>query len=298
MQNGIRNLCTLEGLSLPELLYRTARESWQDNVFGQGGLMAFYQFLAIIPSLLAFLALSARIPNLGDHMNHTLRELGSQVLPDQVSQLFQKTMEGLDERNLSVAQLVSLCAGALWAALNGTWAMVYGLNSAYEVQENRPWGELGLTIAGLTLSLALTGSLAIFMTFGGALLQARLHWGAIGLRVSEWLILIPSLAVSFTVLYRFAPNVRDHKWRWSTPGALCAVVLWIASISAARIYFNHINSYASSYGSLNGVVVFLLWLYVTNGAILIGGEMNSEIEKAVVARRAHSGDRPTGERPE
>jgi membrane protein len=246
--------------------------------------MAFYHFLAIFPSLLAFLAISARVPHIGDHMNTALQNLSSQVLPDQVSQLFQKMMDELNERNLNVMQLMSLCAGALWAALNGTWAMIYGLNTAYEVEEHRAWWELGITIAGLTLSLAVTGSIAVFLIFFGANLQDYLHWGALALRVLEWLVLIASLSVSFAVLYRFAPNPRDHEWRWSAPGAVCALILWIGSTFAARVYFDRVNSYASSYGHLNGVVMLLLWLYVTNGAILIGGEMNSEIEKAVAER--------------
>jgi membrane protein len=280
----MRNFWTLGGLSLPDLVRRTVRESWQDSVFGQGSLMAFYQFLAIVPSLLAFLAISARVPHLGARMHNTLQDLSDQVLPDQVAQLLQKTADGLNERTLSIVQLISLCAGALWAALNATWAMVDGLNKAYEVQEQRSFWKLGLTTLGLTLSLAVTGCIALLLLFGGAILQAQLHWGSIGLRVLEWLVLIPTLALSFAVLYRFGPNVGEHRWRGSMPGAICALILWIGVISAARLYFDYINSYASSYGGLNGVVMFLLWLYVTNGAILIGGEMNSEIEKVVAKR--------------
>lgn len=255
--------------------------------------MAFYHFLAIFPSLLVFLAISARIPHLGDPMKKALQELSSQVLPDQVSQLFQKTMGEINQRSLSGMQLLYVCAGALWAALNGTWAMIYGLNRAYEVEEHRSWWKMGITIAALTLSLAVTGSIAVFLIFCGANLQAYLHWGAVPLRALEWLVLIASLSLSFAVLYRFAPNLRDHEWRWSTPGALCALVLWIACTFVARAYFDHVNDYARSYGHLNGVVMLLLWLYFTNGAILIGGEMNSEIEKAA---NSPSGAKPAAPR--
>jgi len=81
-------------------------------------------------------------------------------------------------------------------------------------------------------------------------------------------------------LYRFGPNLDERRWQWSTPGAACALILWIAATFGARIYFDHFNDYSRSYGHLNGAVMLMLWLYVTNGAILIGGEMNSEIEKA------------------
>ena len=243
--------------------------------------MAFYHFLAIFPSLLIFLAVSTRVPYLGDHMKNALRDLSAEVLPGQVSQLFQKMMDELNDHALSGLRLISVCGGASWAALNGTWAMIYGLNRAYEVDEHRTWWELSLTITGLTLFLAVTGSVAVFLVFWGAHLPAGPHLNPAALRVLEWLVLAVSLTFSFSLLYRFAPNLRDPEWRWSTPGAVCALILWISATLAARFYFDHVNNYVSSYGHLNGVAMLLLWLYVTNGAILIGGEMNSEIEKAV-----------------
>jgi membrane protein len=293
MRNRMVNLWTFGGLSLPDLLRRTARASWQDEVFGQGGRMAFYHFLAIFPSLLLFFLVSARVPHLGDHTKNALQELSSQVLPDQVSQLLQNVMDEVNQRTRSGVQLISVCAGALWAAFNGTWAMIYGLNKAYEVEESRSWWELTITIVGLTLSLAVTGSTAVLLIFCSAYLQAQFHGGAIALRCLEWLVLTATLSFSFAVLYRFAPNLRDCAWRWSTPGAFCALLLWIASTFGARVYFDHVN-YSRSYGHLSGAVMLLLWLYVTNGAILIGGEMNSEIEKTVTGRRnmAHGNGDP------
>jgi membrane protein len=281
MRNRMRNLWTLGGLSPSELIHRTARECWRDEVFGQGGRMAFYHFLAIFPSLLIFFTISTRVPHVGDHMKNALQDLTSQMLPDQASKLFQEILNELNARTYSGVSLISVCAGALWAALNGTWAMVYGLNKAYEVNEHRSWRELSLTIGGLTFFLGFIGFMAVFLVFCSAYLQTRFHGGAMALRVLEWLVLAGSVSFSFAVLYRFAPNLRDCAWRWSTPGAVCAVVLWIAATLGTRLYFGHVNNYSRSYGHLNGVVMLLLWLYVSNGAILIGGEMNSEIEKNI-----------------
>jgi membrane protein len=280
MHNRMVNLWTLGGLSLPDLLRRTARESWHDEVFGQGSRMAFYHFLAIFPSLLVFFLVSGRVPHFSDHVKNALQELSSRVLPEQVSQLLQNVMDELNQGARSGAQLISACAGGLWAALNGTWAMVYGLNKAYEVEERRSWWELATTIVGLTISLAVAGSIAVFVIFCSGYFPAYFHGGAIALRCLEWLVLIATLSVSFAVLYRFGPNLGDCEWRWSTPGAFFALLLWIGSTLGAGFYFDHVN-YARSYGHLSSVVMLLLWLYVTNGAILIGGEMNSEIEKTV-----------------
>lgn len=263
----MRNLWTLGGLSLPELVRRTIRESWQDEVFGQGGRMCFYHFLAIFPSIVVFLAFAERVPHLGDQTRNALQDLSNQLLPGQVSQLMRTVLEDLSGKSLAGIRLAAVCAGALWAALNGTWAMIWGLNRAYEVEERRAWWRLAVTIAGLTVALGFISSFTVFVFF-------------IGVRGIEWPVLAVSLSLAFSVLYRFGPSLEDPEWRWSTPGAVCALILWMAATFGARLYFDHISDYSRSFGPLNGVAMLLLWLYLTNGAILIGGEMNSEIQKA------------------
>lgn len=246
--------------------------------------MAFYQFLAIFPSLFIFIAITARVPDFGDHVNSTLRELSGQLLPAQVSHLLQDIMDQLSRRALSGPAFLSASAGAFWAALNSTWAMIYGLNRAYEVEEHRSWRKLTSTIVALTVFIAATSCMAVLLIIGGAYLQLHLPTGAVVFRILEWLILVVSVSLFFAVLYRFAPDVVEHKWSWSTPGAAGALVIWITAIFAARFYFDYVNDYSRSYGYLNGVAILLLWLYISNGAILIGGEMNSEIEKAARER--------------
>src|SRR5262249_5100396 len=151
------NLWSLEGLSVAELLRRTVRESWEDSVFGQGGRMAFYQFLALFPSLLVLLALSSRVPHLGDYISDTVRDLGGQVLPAQVSQLSRGVVPDMNRHALFGTRFLSHCGGALWAALNSTWAMIYGLNRAYEAQERRSRWQMTRTIVGLTFVIGAIG---------------------------------------------------------------------------------------------------------------------------------------------
>ncbi len=284
MRNRITNLWTLGGLSLAELLRRTMRASWRDEVFGQGGRMAFYHFLAIFPSLLVFFTVTAHIPHLGGYLKDALNDVTRQVLPGQVSQLVEETVNELIGHPRSGLPLISVCLAALWASHNGTWAMIYGLNKAYEVEEDRSWREMTAVNVGLTVFLSVTGFLALFLFFLSRYVQGRLHGGVLALHVLDWLVLAVALSVAFAVLYRYAPNLRDHEWSWSTPGAVCALVLWIGATLGVRLYFDRVNNYSHSYGQLNGVVMLLIWLYATNGAILIGGEMNSEIEKAAGRR--------------
>lgn len=286
-------LWTLGGLSIPDLLRRTIRASWGDDVFGQGGRMAFYQFLAIFPSLLIAFTIVTRVPHLSYHLRHSLRDLSTQLFPYHVLQLFQQMLANFSTRPRFGLRLLSVCATAIWAAHNGTWAMIYGLNRAYEVEEKRSWWNLTLLIVVLTMCVAVTASIALMLIFCSDYLQAHLHGSTFFLRTLEWLTLTASLAFSFVLFYRFAPNLRHHALRWSTPGALLALILWLASTVAAHIYFNHINDYTRSYGPLNGIVMLLLWLYASNGALLIGGEMNSEIQKAETGRRDSSGPNPS-----
>jgi membrane protein len=287
VRNPVANLWTLGGLSIVEVVRRTLTESWHDDVFGQGGRMAFYQFLAIFPSLLVGFSVFRHIPHFSQDLRGAFSDVSAQVFPERVSQLFQAMLTNFSQRPRFGLRLVSVFAAAVWAAHNGTWAMIYGLNRAYEVEEKRTWWNLTVTIVALTVCMAGTACLAILFIFCSADLQARFHGGAGFLRVLEWMSVTVWLGVSFVLLYRFAPNMRRHALRWCTPGALCAVVLWVAAIFAAHLYFDHFNNYTRSYGPLNGVVMLLLWLYASNGALLIGGEMNSEIQKA----EAGAGDR-------
>jgi len=278
----------LGGLSFLELAKRTARASWRDAVFGQGSRMAFYHFLAIFPALLLLLVLAARLPGAGLELKDTILDLARQVLPRDASSLFQDTVNELNQRALSPLEIVPASFGALWGALNGMWALIFGLNTAYELQERRPLWKLSVTIVGLTLALAIAGTTAVFLIIFGAKIAGafseQMHLtsaqGVFGLRVLQWGIIVTVLLFSFALIYRFAPNLRNHKWRWSTPGALFALIWWIGSTLGVRFYFEHVTDYRRAYGHLNRVVMLLLWLYFSNGAILIGGEMNSEIEKA------------------
>jgi membrane protein len=256
--------------------------------------MAFYHFLAIFPSLLLFLALVSRVPSIASELKDAILGLGKEFLPGQASSLLEQTLGELSRHMPIGLQLLSASLGALWAALNGTWALIYGLNTAYEVEERRGWWKLGMTVFGLALFLAFMWSIALVLLFFATRIEQHVLPQPLSsptatalLRGIHWLIVIVLLLFSFAVVYRFAPNLKKHEWSWSTPGALCAILLWIGSTVGVRLYFQYINDYTRTYGHLNGVIMLLFWLYLTNGAILIGGEMNSEIEK-VAAERGHT----------
>jgi len=158
---------------------------------------------------------------------------------------------------------------------------------------------LALTF-GLTISLSVLGLIALaailyshraenmitgYMAAPAPLLRQLFHW----------VVIVILFVLCFAVVYRFGPNLRDRRWQWSTPGAVVAVTLWVVSILILRVYQQHFSSSQRIYGGLNPVATLLLWLYVTGAAIFIGGEVNSEIEKAA-AEAGHVDVREAGER--
>ena len=298
------DLWSLRGLSWRELARRTCRRSWDDEVFGQAARLAFYYFLSMFPVLLLLLMWLDKFAgagSTGSNLLDTLLGAFQQVLPREASELMAKTVGQLNTGAIIGAGAVYAGLGSVWGALNGTWAMMTGLNKAYEVKEERRWWRVLRIALGLTTSLAIIGLIAL-----AAILYGSLAWEMIGHRVGidsqppvlwsiiQWLTTAMLLIFSFALVYRFGPNLKDRRWRWSFPGAVVAVTLWIASTLLLRFYQNHFSS-QRIYGGLNAVAELLLWLYFTGAALFIGGEANSEIEKAAATVR-RTGGGGSGER--
>jgi membrane protein len=273
------NLWNRGGLGWRELAVRTARESWQDNVFGQAARLAFYHFLALFPSLLLLFLVSrpgsAPESSLRDAFTNAVQHL----LPARVALLVAQVATDLHSSVLRSRSIWLGVLSALWASINGAYAVIDGLNAAYEVEEKRSFIRVVLISLALT---AVVATLALVALPGGQyaaafLSRAGLPAVAGGLR---WLILIVALFVCFAIFFRIAPNLQNRQWQWSTPGAAAATLIWIGATLVFRFWADHFNSYPLIYGRVAPAVSLLIWLYVTGAAVLIGGEMNSEIEKA------------------
>jgi membrane protein len=290
-------LWSLRGLSWRELAKRTCRRSWEDEVFGQAARLAFYYLLSMFPVLLLLLILFDKLANsgsTGSNLRNALLGAFQQILPREASALISKTLGELNAGAVVGAGAVYAGLGSAWGALNGTWAMMAGLNKAYEVKEDRPWWKVLGIAFGLTISLGIMGLVALWaMLYGsGAWKMVDRNFGTdaqslfLG-HILQWVATAILLFFSLALLYRFGPSLKDRRWQWSIPGAVVAVTLWVASAVLLRVYQNHFSS-QRIYGGLNAVVALLLWLYFTGAAIFIGGEANSEIEKA--AAKAHRAD--------
>jgi len=295
-------LWSLRGLSWWDLAKRTCRKSWENEVFGQSARLAFYFFFALFPVLLLLLVFLSKSPGIGSELRGTLLDSFKQVLPLDASALIANTIRQLNVTAVVGAGATLAGVGASWGALNGTWAMMTGLNKAYEVEEERPWWRILFIAFGLTISLSVLGVIALaailYGNRAGNILGQHLGVPArfdFLWRILQWAVIVMLLLFSFAVLYRFGPNLRDRRWQWSSPGAVIAVTLWVASTLLLRVYQEHFSSSQRIYGGLNAVATLLLWLYLTSAAIFIGGEANSEIEKAA-AEAGHPDVRSVEER--
>lgn len=241
--------------------------------------MAFYHFLAIFPALLMFHLAAEHMSVLSPEVRQSFAEAATKLLPRDVVAIVRSITGDFNKVQVPGWRFLTTVAGVVWAGCNGTWAMIYGLNTAYEVRESRRPRQLAITIVGLTVALVLIITFALGVVAASATLRSHVHT-PVPLGFVESFVLIMVLLFWFSVLYRFAPSLANRRWQWSTPGALLAAALWIGATFTARLYFDRIDTYHVAFGRLSGVAILLLWLYVSNGAILIGGEMNSKIEKA------------------
>lgn len=293
-------LWSLRGLSWHELAKRTCRKSWDDEIFGQSARMALYFFFALFPVLLLLLILLGQSAS-GSEWRGALRDSFKQVLPPDASALMTQTIQQISARAVFGLGTVLAAVYAAWGALNGTWAMITGLNKAYEVEEKRSGRRVLLIMFGLTICLSILGLIALAaIVYGnragkmiGQHLGTTAHFEFVW-RIIQWVVIVMMLLFSLAVLYRFGPNLKDRRWQWSVPGATIAVTFWVPSTLLLRMYQEHFGS-SRIYGQLNAVATLLLWLYLTGAAIFIGGEANSEIEKAA-AEAGYRDVRKAGER--
>jgi membrane protein len=272
-----------------ELLRRTARQCMEDRILDQAATLAFYFLLSIFPLLLFLIALLGMFLRSGDGLRETLHAYLSTLVPATASSLVDNTLaqitSGSGALRLSIALVFTW-----WSACQGMLALVQGLNVAYETRESRPWWRQYLLASGLTLFLLLLvagGVLALIEGERAAMALVHLT-GQRTLVVAIWralqIVLTLALALTaFNVVYRRAPNLERPRWNWLMPGTLLGVALWVAVSFGFKLYLTFFDNFSLIYGSIGAVIVLLLWFSLSGMAILVGGEFNSEIEKAAAA---------------
>jgi len=281
------------------VLKRTVREFKEDNLTDWAAALTYYGVLAIFPALLALISI---LGLLGESTTQTLIDNISQVAPGSAKDIATDAIENLQSNQgaAGIAFVVGL-ALALWSASGYVAAFMRASNSIYDVDEGRPIYKtlpvrLGTTLVLLILmvvtivGIAVTGPVAeqVGKLFG-------LEDTAVDVwNIAKWPVLLLIVSFMFAFLYWAAPNAKQPGFKWVSPGGILGVVIWVIASVAFAFYVANFASYNKTYGSLGGVIVFLVWLWISNIAILLGAEFNAELERG---RRIESGDARPDEEP-
>ena len=254
------------------------------DLFGRAAQLSYYFLLAVFPLLLVLVTLLGYFAESGSDLHNKLLSYLSTVMPSSSVILVHTTLDEITKARGGGKLSLGILA-ALWAASNGMGAISSTLNVAYAVKEDRSWWRVRLVAIFLTVMVSLFIIVALAIVFFGGHLGDRVaaHFGfsaafTIAWRVLQWPIALVFLLLTFDLIYYLAPNDRRPKRRLWTGGALTAVVLWLLISFGFRLYLHFFNSYSVTYGSLGALIVLMLWFYFTGLAILIGGEVNSELE--------------------
>jgi membrane protein len=271
-------------LTLRELARNVWKEMNEDDVFSVAAQLAYYFIFALFPLLLFLVTLIGFLP-VESHFSDIIGFLQG-VLPQEALTMIQGNIEVIvrEQRGglLSIGLIVTL-----WAASRGVIAIMSGLNQAYDVKESRPWWKLQVIALALTVSLSIFVIVAsILMIFGGqigAWLANLVGLGPlfqIAWPFIRWFLSSVIMMGVVAVLYYFGPDV-EQEWKWVTPGAIIAVFGWITASLAFSYYVNHFGAYNKTYGAIGTMIILLTWMYLTGVMILLGGEINAEIERSL-----------------
>ncbi|MEE1938899.1 YihY/virulence factor BrkB family protein [Streptomyces sp. TRM 70361] len=280
--------------SWKDVLKRTGAEFKGDNLMDWAAALTYYAVLSIFPALLALVSILGVI---GRSAIQPLIDNISTLAPGAARDILLSMLRQL-QNNQGAAGLALIIgiALAVWSASGYVAAFMRASNAVYDIEEGRPiWMTLPLRV-GITLALlVLLAVSSVAVVFTGGLAQRAgdvLGLGDTFLTVwsiAKWPVLVLLVAFMIALLYWAAPNVK-RRFRWISPGSLLAVLLWMVASAGFALYVANFGNYNKTYGSLAGVIIFLIWLWITNIVILLGQEFNAEIERGRAIRGGHPPD--------
>lgn len=281
----MKSMWTLGGLTWTQFGWRM----WENEseLLARSAQLSYYFLLAIIPMLLCLTSIIGFVMGAHSGLTRNLFDYLSEVMPPAAYDLIYSVMEDIRQGRSGSTLSFGLLA-SLWAASSGVEAIAGSLNSAYNVKETRPWWTTKATSIGLTIGLSLQVLIALALVlYGGKIADAIAAvcgfgpWFGIVWKTLQYPLVIAFILQALAAVYYFAPNLRNKRWHWITPGSVVGTALWLLVSFAFRLYLHYFDTYSKTYGSLGAVIVLMLWLYLTSSAILLGGRINSEIDNAI-----------------
>ena len=275
-------------LTKPSVFYvlrKTAREFGADQCTDLAAALTYYAVLSIFPALVAVVSLLGVFGE-GQRTTDALLQIVGDLGPRSIADTLHQSIQQLVESPAAGVALVIGLVGAVWSASGYVGAFGRAMNRIYEIEEGRPvWKlrplQLVITLGGLIMAAAAAVMLAVSGPVASAI-GSTIGIGDVALTawsILRWPVIVILMILAVATLYYATPNVRQPKFRWISVGAGVAIITWIAASALFGVYVAHFGNYNKTYGALAGVIVFLLWLWITNLALLFGAELDSELER-------------------
>jgi membrane protein len=281
--------------SWPSILKRTFKQFGEDQLTTWAAALTYFGVLSLFPMMLALVSVLGVI---GPSATQPLLDNLSSVAPGPAKDILTNVLTSLqsNQGGSTIALIIGLAA-AIWSASGYIGAFMDAANNVWDVPEGRPiWKKLPVRLGTTIVLLVLLTITSLAIVFTGPVAQKL--GDVIGLgstfvtvwSIAKWPILLLIVSFMISLLYWACPNVKQPGFPWVTPGGLMAVVLWLAASALFALYVANFSSYNKTYGSLGGVIVFLVWLWITNIIVLLGAELNSEMERSRQIRAGHPPD--------
>ena len=266
---------------------RVVSEFRNDNLTDWAAALTYYAVLSIFPAFIAMISILGLVVDpatITRVVTDTVSQLGPESAVDTVTRPIEQISAN---RSTAFLGLIVGLALALWTASNYVGAFMRASNSIYERDEGRPFWKLRPLQILVTLILVLMAALVVLaLIVSGPVAEAI--GSAVGLGdtavmvwdIAKWPVLLVVVMLMLAILYWSAPNAKQAGFRWISPGSVVAVLLWVLASAGFALYVANFSSYDKTYGALGGVIVFLVWMWITNIAVLIGAELNAETERA------------------
>ena len=282
-----------------DIVWRTYREMQSDRLLSIAGGVSFFVLLAIFPAITALVSAYGLFFSPSTIINNL--SLLNEVMPDNVLNIVHEQASRIASNNgsaLSIGVVVGILV-SLWSAMSGVKAMIDALNVIYEQKETRSFIKLNLVALAFTLA-----GFAAFLLAIASIIVLPLILSPIGLgsltemltRVARWPVLLIVLLIGLAVLYRYGPDRRAARWQWVTVGSVFAAVTWIIASFLFSWYLASFANYNATYGSLGAAVGVMIWLWISNTVVLLGAELNAEVEHQTARDSTIGAEKPLGAR--
>jgi membrane protein len=278
------------------VLKRTFSEFRADELTDWAAALTYYGILSIFPALVAIVSILGLI---GHSATQPLLDNLQSFAPGPARDILANALRGLAHTRSGAGIVFAVgLVGALWSASGYVGGFMKAANRIWDVPEGRPfWWTIPLRVGVTLLLLVLLAASAVMVVVTGPLADRvgkLIGTGSAAVTawdIAKWPVLILVVALMLSILYHAAPNVRHPRFRWITPGAILAVLVWIGASALFGLYVAKFGSYNKTYGSLGAIIIFLVWLWLTNVAVLLGAELNAELERGRQIEAGYPADR-------